>query len=129
MITKYIAFRPFHRKALGGEVCIRRGDPLVQQRGFLYYNGIPICIWNSQAAKEHFAPNNDGNGIMRGDITFAIAFASSLSDTQKRIILKNPSFRRFLKNDNRVLLFNDDFFAAPIMELTNMAWKLGIKEE
>lgn len=123
---EYIAHRPFHRKALGGEVNIKRGETLQEKGGVLFYNGIPVCMVSCQAAKEHFSINNDGNGLCRGDLTYEIAFAKPLTELQKSILLSNPAMRKYLVGDERVILFNDTFFHASMLELWSIAGKLGI---
>ena len=125
---EYIAHRPFQRKALGGEVNIRRGDTLHEQDGLLFWGNILVCLSTCQAAKEHFAINEDGNGLRRGDLTYEIAFRKPLSELQKSILVTDLSLRKYLVDDDRVILFNDVFFHASMLELWSIARKLGIKE-
>lgn len=125
---EYITHRPFQRNALGGEVNIKRGETLQEKDGLLFFHEIPVCTVSCQAAKEHFAVNNDGNGLRRGDLTYEIAFAKPLTELQKGILLSNPTMRKYLVNDDRVILFNDTFFHASMLELWSIAGKLGIKE-
>ena len=125
---EYIAHRPFARKVLGGEVNIKRGDTLQEKDGWLFYNGILVCRTDCQAAKEHFAFNEDGNGLRRGDLTFEIAFRKPLSELQKSVLIADPSMSRYLVEDNWAILFNENFFRASMMELWSIAGKLGIKE-
>ena len=127
MNNRYIAYRPLNRKCLGGRVNIKRGDVLKQDKGVLFYKNVAVCVWNCQVAKEYFAPDDDNNGLRRGDIIYAIAFKEPLTELQKDIVLATPSINRFLRKDNRTILFNDDFFSASVMELMDIAWKLGIK--
>lgn len=125
---EYITHRPFCRKALGGEVNIKRGETLQEKGGMLFYDGVPVCLTTCQAAKEHFAVNYDGNGIRRGDLTYEIAFRKPLSELQKSILVTDLSLRKYLVDDARVILFNDVFFHASMLELWSIARKLGIKE-
>lgn len=125
---EYIAHRPFQRKALGGEVNIRRGDTLHEQDGLLFWGNILVCLSTCQAAKEHFAINEDGNGLRRGDLTYEIAFRKPLSELQKSILVTDLSLRKYIVDDDRVILFNDVFFHASMLELWSIARKLGIKE-
>ena len=125
---EYIAHRPFQRKALGGEVNIRRGDTLHEQDGLLFWGNTLVCLSTCQAAKEHFAINEDGNGLRRGDLTYEIAFRKPLSELQKSILLSDTAMSKYLVDDDRVILFNDAFFHASMLELWSIARKLGIKE-
>ena len=125
---EYIAHKPFCRKALGGEVNIKRGETLHEKNGFLFWGNILVCLSTCQAAKEHFAINEDGNGLRRGDLTYEIAFRKPLSELQKSILVTDLSLRKYLVDDARVILFNDVFFHASMIELWSIARKLGIKE-
>ena len=125
---EYIAHRPFHRKALGGEVNIKRGDVLQEKGGVLFFGTVPVCLSTCQAAKEHFAINEDKNGLRRGDLTYEIAFRKPLSELQKNILVTDLPLRKYLVDDDRVILFNDAFFRASMLELWNITGKLGIKE-
>ena len=124
---EYIAHRRFQRRALGGEVNIRRGDSLQEINGILFFNNIPICLASCQAAKEHFSRNDDGQGLQRGDLTYEIAFRKPLSELQKNILRSDPALNNYLVDDCMVILFNDVFFNASMLELWNIAGKLGIK--
>ena len=125
---EYICHRPFCRIALGGEVNIKRGDTLHEKNGLLFWGNILVCLSTCQAAKEHFAINEDGNGLRRGDLTYEIAFRKPLSELQKSILVTDLSLRKYLIDDARVILFNDVFFHASMLELWSIARKLGIKE-
>ena len=125
---EYIAHKPFCRKALGGEVNIKRGDVLQEKDGILFFMNIPVCLTTCQAAKEHFAVNHDGNGLRRGDLTYEIAFGKPLTEIQKSVVLSDQTIRKYLVDDCRVILFNDAFFHASMLELWSIAGKLGIKE-
>lgn len=125
---EYVAHKPFCRQSLGGEVNIKRGDKLEERNGVLFFRGRPVCLSTCQAAKEHFAINEDKNGLRRGDLTYEIAFRKPLSELQKNILVTDLPLRKYLVDDDRVILFNDAFFRAPMLELWNIAGKLGIKE-
>lgn len=105
---------------------ITRGERLEEMRGVLFHDGRPVCLATSQAAKEHFAPDGDGRGLERGDITRYIAFGPSLSDLQKAIIRADPFFQRFVQDDPETILFSDAFFRASILDLYTICRKLGV---
>ena len=123
---KWITHKTFDRLALVGPMTITRGERLEEMRGVLFHDGRPVCLAASQAAKEHFAPDGDGRGLERGDITRYIAFGPKLSDLQKSIIRTDPFFRRFVQDDPETILFSDAFFRASILDLYTICRKLGV---
>lgn len=125
---EYVAHKPFCRQSLGGEVNIKRGDKLEERNGVLFFRGRPVCFRDCQAAKEHFSVNDDGDGLRRGDLTHEIAFGKPLTEIQKSVVLSDQTIRKYLVDDCRVILFNDAFFHASMLELWSIAGKLGIKE-
>lgn len=124
---KWITHKTFDRMALGGPMTIKRGEDLEEIRGVLFRDGRPVCLAASQAAKEHFAPDGDGRGLERGDITRHIAFGPKLSELQKSIIRTDPFFRRFVKDNPETILFTDAFFRASMMDLYTICRKLGVR--
>ena len=106
---------------------IKRGERLEEMRGVLFHDGRPVCLAASQAAKEYFAPDGDGRGLERGDITRHIAFGPKLSELQKSIIRTDPFFQRFVQDNPETILFTDAFFRASMMDLYTICRKLGVR--
>ena len=125
---EWIAHKPLARNTLGGYKNIKRGERLEEKGGMLFYKGSPVCFAHSQVAKEHFAPNQDGRGLERGDITRHVAFGPKLSDTQKAVLVSDSKCRQYLIPDERVVLFNDLFFRASMPELQAICSKLGVRQ-
>lgn len=123
---KWIAHKTFDRMALGGPMTITRGERLEEMRGVLFHDGRPVCLAASQAAKEHFAPDGDGRGLERGDITRHIAFGPKLSELQKSVIRTDAFFRRFVQDNPETILFTNAFFQASIIDLHTICRKLGV---
>ena len=93
-------------------------------------DGVPICYAASENAKMYFARNDDGNGLERGKLTYAIAYAPRNSkfrftDAERRMLSRD--WQRFLRSDTDTILFNDDFFAADVGELRRLAGALNIR--
>ena len=98
--------------------------------------GKPICYATSEAAKMHFARNDDGQGLERGKLTWAIAYSKRVRTgpngrqqrfTEEEIELLERKWAHFLRQDVEVILFNEDFFAAAVPELKELADALHIK--
>lgn len=122
----WITHKTFDRLAMSGPMTIKRGEDLEEIRGVLFSDGRPVCLATSQVAKEHFAPDGDGRGLERGDLTRHIAFGPPLSDLQKSIIRADPFFQRFVQDNPETILFTDDFFRASMMDLYTSCRKLGV---
>ena len=96
-----------------------------------------ICYQTSENAKLHFSRNDDGRGLERGVLTWAIAYGQRrresksemgvyrFSDEEREMLTKE--WPHFLREDCDFILFNDRFFAAPVEELQKLADALNIK--
>lgn len=98
--------------------------------------GKPVCFTTSENAKLHFARNDDGKGLERGRLTYAIAYSKRgrqsadgaiyrFSDEEREILERD--WQRFLRQDVDAILFNESFFAAETEELQRLADALKIK--
>ena len=98
-------------------------------------DGKAICFQTSENAKLHFACNDDGQGLERGALTWAIAYSERrreskagiyrFSDEEREMLQRD--WPHFLREDCEFILFNEAFFAAPIEELQKLADALNIK--
>lgn len=119
---KYITYKRFKQKSLNGidlnipagSEC-RKGDS-----GIIYYNSSPICYSTSQNGHTYFMRNDDGNGMLRGDMvtkimkTLANKSDNKYQDRWDKIwadILCQP-YRRAEFED--YWLWNDNFYNASI---------------
>lgn len=93
-----------------------------------------ICYNTSEDAHQYFAINDDGRGLERGALTWAIAYEPRdnedhngfrWSDKEAEYIFTN--WDKFVRKNIPVLLFNFDFFHADVEELKQMADGLNIK--
>ena len=139
----YIVFRHFRGQTLPDEegktyyVNLKYGDALVCVLGNLVSladrTGKIICYQDSQNQYEYFAYNGDGNGLERGALTYAIAYAPHDNGTvfrftqeeQDRLRLK---WNHLLMEYEDAILFNEDFYKAPIEMLQTLAKELSIKK-
>ncbi len=95
-------------------------------------DGKAVCYYTSENARLHFAQNDDGRGIERGRLTYAISYGGRqtksgyrFSEEEAEILFRE--WKHFLRQDVDVILFNDDFFAADPDELQKMAAALNIR--
>lgn len=150
---KYIAYRNFNDAAISGKVNILRGEELTLDNEILYYDNKPICAVGSYNGTRHFAKNDDGNGLERGDLIYAIVYADrqktwtseityinedgeKVTDvikhserfTPDEIELIEKQYPQFDKDpEGRALIFGNEFFTADIEVLRELANKLNIE--
>lgn len=135
---KYITHNRFKQLAACGEpLNIPYGTELETAGNFIVSpEGKPICCTTSENAKMHFARNDDGQGLERGKLTWAIAYSRRVRTgqsgrqqrfTEQEIKLLEDKWAHFLRQDVEVILFNENFFAAAVNELQQLADALHIR--
>lgn len=131
---KYVTHHRFKELALCGErLNIPYGTELdMEGYSIVMPDGRAICYSTSENAKKHFARNDDGRGLERGALTYAIAYSRRdagngfrFSEEEAEILTRD--WGHFLRPDVDVILFNEDFFAAEPEELQKLAAALKIK--
>lgn len=131
---KYVTHHRFKELALCGErLNIPYGTELdTEGYSIVMPDGRAICYSTSENAKKHFARNDDGRGLERGALTYAIAYSRRdagngfrFSEEEAEILTRD--WGHFLRQDVDVILFNEDFFAAEPEELQKLAAALKIK--
>lgn len=121
IMSEYITHTRFDGKDINGrEILIRRGHKLERKGELLYYDERPVCVHRSLVGKQHFAINDDGLGLERGNLTYAIAYSPRVrhSDdgerqqrfTDAELETLNTKWVEYLKPNVDMLLFNDKFF-------------------
>ena len=129
----YITHRRFKQRAICGSLNLRYGTKVEEQDGLLWMDDVkPICFATSENAKLFFARNDDGMGLERGKLTYAIAYGKRkgrkgyrFNEAERNLLTEKYS--HWLRQDVDTILFNDAFFAAPVDELRELAGKLEIK--
>jgi hypothetical protein len=136
-----IVFRRFKDLAICGNVNIPYGTELGTivengQQFVAFPDGKKITKVHSQNYNQHFALNDDERGLVRGKLTYAIAFSprerkhenghvSRLSEDEIDMIRKDWS--KYLMPYDDTILFNDAFYDAPIEDLQKLADALEIQ--
>ena len=131
---KYVTHHRFKELALCGErLNIPYGTELdTEGYSIVMPDGRAICYSTSENAKKHFSRNDDGRGLERGALTYAIAYSRRdagngfrFSEAEAEILTRD--WGHFLRPDVDVILLNEDFFAAEPEELQKLAAALKIK--
>lgn len=133
-MAKYITHKRFRGVGLcGKQLNIPYGTELeTLGDSIMTPDGQHICYRTSENAQKHFAINDDSNGLERGLLTYAIAYASRnagngfrFSDKEQQTL--RHKWGKFLMKLDDVIQFNDAFFAADISELEQVAKDINIK--
>lgn len=66
---KYIVHKRFKDRAICGDVNIPAMTECEEHNNMIYHDGKPICLITSENAHIYFAPNDDENGLRRGELT------------------------------------------------------------
>lgn len=129
----YIAHRQFDGIAASGRnMSIPRETELPVISGWIATpGGEAVCAVNSENSKMHFSINDDKQGLERGALTWAIAYeprriGEGFRFSGDEIELLEKEYVHWLR-DTDVILFNNDFFTAPVHELQKLADTLHIK--
>ena len=129
----YITHRRFRQTAICGELNLRYGTKLTNNNNVLTLeDGRAVCFATSENAKTYFARNDDGMGLERGKLTYAIAYGKRkgvegyrFTEAEREMLAED--YTHWLRQDVDFLLFNQAFFDAPVDELRELAKKLKIK--
>lgn len=128
---KYITHHRYRELALCGErLNIPYGTELVAAGNLIVTpDGKAVCAAASENAKMHFARSDDGRGLERGAVTYALAYGKRgdggfrFTDSERGVLVRD--WGHFLRHDVDTILFNEDFFAADVDELERLADELN----
>ncbi len=135
---KYITHRRYRSKdVLRNRINLPYGTELETAEGFIVTkDGHLICYRTSETAKMYFSPNDDGRGLERGVLTWAIAYSSRAREwpdksvhrfSKAEVKMLERDWRHWLRQDVDTIIFNDDFFSARPEDLQKLADALKIK--
>ncbi len=118
----------------GEDILIMRGQGLERSDDILYYGNKPVCIYRSLIGKMYFARNDNGLGLERGKLTYAMAYAPRIRYsgerqqrfTDEEIEILQTKWPEYLKPDTDMLLFNDSFFEETPDVLKQIATSINI---
>lgn len=129
---KYIVHRRFRHSTAYARFNIPAMTECEEVNGVITYQGREVCAIKSKNAHQFFARNDDGNGMIRGQLTQAIQNTLSKQDPdyQKRWdkvwddLMCQP-YRREEHDDHWV--WNHEFYEADIEVLKYIASLIGVK--
>lgn len=131
---EYVVHRRFKNRAAYGKIVDIPVGAKFESIGYWIAtkDGKAICAITSENAKRHFARNDDGCGLKRGELTYAIAFGprregEGFRFSDDEIEMLESRWSHFLNTEVDTILFNDNFFKASMLELWSLASALNIK--
>ena len=134
---EYICHHSLQGRVICGPVSIRRGTLMPEEGGLISLpSGEPICLAGSENGHMYFARNDDGKGMERGSITYAVAYEKRerlgaggrrqrFTDAEIKTLCAR--WGRYLRPDADTILFNDDFFSADVETLREIAASVNVK--
>ena len=131
---KYICHKKFDKMTVCGEHMTFKKNAQLEVIGkFIAYGKKAICATTSEDAYMFFARNDDGKGIERGKLTYAIAYAkrhpnkdNGFRFTPSEIEMLETEYGQYLRKDTDTIIFNHDFFNADIEDLREIAKRLEV---
>lgn len=130
---EYIVHKRFKRKALCGEVNLPALTLCEETDGMIRYHGKDICYCKSNNAHQYFARNDDGNGMLRGNLTQSIEKTLGTPDDQYETRW-NAVWRDAICKSYKRIEFADswywshEFYNADISDLQHIARLIHVKE-
>ena len=131
---KYIVHKRFKGKAICGDVNLPAMTECECDGVVIKHKGGNICCAKSENAHQFFAVNEDGMGMLRGELTQAIQKALAKRDDsyQERWdrVWEDETCQMFKRKEHGdYWLWSHDFFNADIDTLRYIAKLVGAKED
>lgn len=130
---QYITTKRFKGIGIGAYFNLPWNTPVEEKNGVLYHDNKPICVTRSLNGKKHFAINEDGQGLKRGELTYFIAYSNRQKEhsdgrvfhfSEEEIEMLVREYPQWIKQTTPIL-FSDNFFTAKVEDLQELADKLG----
>ncbi len=127
---KYIVHRRFKGNAICGTVNLPAMTKCENIEGVITLDGKPLCAAISENAHQYFACDDDGNGIIRGNLTQRIIKRLSHQDDayQERWdkVVADERCQKYKRKEHAdTWLWNHAFFKASIEDLQYIADLIG----
>jgi hypothetical protein len=133
---RYITIKRYRHDGIGGHFNLPYGTAVEKKDGMLYYDNRPICVARSYSSHEHFARDDDGQGLARGKLSHEIIKALGGTHYEGEptpgwnAIEGDEIAESYRRKDLETSWFwNDSFYNAPIEDLLHIAGLVGIKKE
>jgi hypothetical protein len=130
---QYITTNRYKGNGIGGHFNLSYSTLIEEKDGVLYHDNRPICVARSLNGKKHFAINEDGQGLKRGELTYFIAYSNRQKEhsdghifrfSEEEIEMLIKDYPQWIRQTTPIL-FSDDFFTAKVEDLQELADRLG----
>lgn len=130
--SRYVARKRARFNAICGPVNIPYGTVLQREGDFILLDGRQICTDTSKSAYDFFSQDDDGKGLVRGELVGAITALldrrDAARDTRWKKVWNNSLCQKYRRQEHEeVWLWNHDFFNAPVEDLRHIAALVGAK--
>lgn len=136
---EYICHKAFHGMTAAGKIMdIPRGSKHRTIAGFIATQAAQaVCKPDSEDGRRCFAVNDDGRGLDRGALTYAMAYSPREREhadghvfrfSEDEIAMLTHEYSRWLE-DTETIIFNREFFHADLGALEELAERLKIQTE
>ena len=128
----YIVHTRFKGRAICGDVNLPAMTECTLEESTICYEGHPLCYVKSDNAHNHFARNDDGQGMTRGKLIRAIQNRLAKRDEQYQArwdkVWGDPLCQQYRRPEHQDhWLWNHEFHEAPIHDLRHIAALVGAK--
>ena len=122
---EYIVHRRFKTTAICGAVNLPAGTICELRNSILFYEGRPLCVVSSENAHQHFARNDDGKGMERGQLIRAIITRLQKRDDNYQSrwdkVWEDSLCRKYKRTEHHDWLWNHAFYNASMEDLEHIA--------
>lgn len=134
---EYIITQRYKRDNALGRFNLPRGTKVEERDGWLYHEGRRICSDHSAVMRDHFARDDDGNGLRRGELSRAIIKAMQIrpdetkDDWNKRWepLWQDAVCNKYRKDpSDTTFLWGIEFYNAPLLDLYHIAALACVKK-
>lgn len=129
---QYIVHKRFKDRVIFGQANFPALTICEESNGLILYEGNPVCAISSENAHQYFARNDDGNGMLRGQLTQAIQKHLAKRDDNHQTrwdkVWEDEKCQQYKRKEyTDYWLWNHEFFNAEIDDLKYIAELIGAK--
>lgn len=131
--SRYVVRRRARFQSLSGQANFPYGTKIDAWGGFLRYEGGRLCVETSQNAHDYFSQDDDGKGLIRGELVGNIL--KTLGDCKDKNRQAKwdrvwddklcQQYKRPERDD--FWIWNHEFYGAPVEDLRHIARLVGAK--